>query len=405
MIKEFDNIIIGAGPAGLFTAINISSGKTLIIEKMSSAGKKLLMSGSGRCNITQSGNINDFFGHYGDGRRFLMPALKEFTNIHLMQFINHRGLQTIDIKGKIFPASENSRDVLNLLLKECQINKVLIQFNEQVKKIEVIKHGFSILSDKDSYLCRNLMIATGGKSYPLTGSTGDGYYLARSLGHSIEKPKPALTPVYIKDYRFRELSGISLPDRKISILRDGHKLNKGQGSIGFTHWGLSGPGILDLSRYIEPNDTLIINLIDENPEALRNSFIEAIDYDKKISLRKFLKSFVLPENLILLLLAGLKLEPSRHLAEISKALRNAIIQSFCEYPFIVERTGDFNIAMATKGGVSLPEVSSKTMESKLVRNLYFAGEVLDIDGDTGGYNIQAAFSTGYLAAKHISMNS
>jgi predicted Rossmann fold flavoprotein len=314
-------------------------------------------------------------------------------------------MKTIEKKGKIFPASENSRDVLNLLLNECLLKKVSIRYNEQVKNINLTGRGFSIQTGKDSYLCRNLVIATGGKSYPLTGSNGDGYDLARQLGHTIEKPKPALTPVYIKEYRFAELSGISLSNRKIIIVRDNQKQQKGEGSIGFTHWGLSGPGILDLSRYIEANDTLIINLIDENPESLRNAIIEAAGNDKKMSVRKFLKTYALPDSLITLLLGGLKVEPSMHIADISKALRNNIIQTFCEYPFIVQRTGDFNIAMATKGGVSLKEVTTKTMESKLVQKLYFAGEVLDIDGDTGGYNIQAAFSTGFLAAKHISSKS
>jgi hypothetical protein len=146
-------------------------------------------------------------------------------------------------------------------------------------------------------------------------------------------------------------------------------------------------------------------LIDENPESLSKAFLEAIGGDKKISLRKFLKTYAIPESLIVLLLNGIKTEPNRHLADISREQRNEIVRTFCEYPFVVQRTGDFNIAMATKGGVSLQEVSPKTMESKLVNNLYFAGEVLDIDGDTGGYNIQAAFSTGYLAAKHISSKS
>jgi hypothetical protein len=402
MIKEYNIIIIGAGPAGLFTAANINDNKTLIIEKNQTAGKKLLMSGSGRCNITQSGSISDFFSHYGDGKRFLIPALKEFTNNNLIDYLKNHGLKTIERKGKIFPESEDAYDVLNLLLTECKKKNVSITYNENLQKIEVIDKGFSILTEKDSYRCNKLVITTGGKSYPTTGSSGDGYYFAKSLGHTIEKPKPALAPVYIKNYTFSELSGISLDNRKITIYRNNLKIQINQGDIGFTHWGLSGPGILDLSRYIEPNDTLKINLINQNPETFREHINQTALNDSKITIKKYLKTFTIPESLIQHILTELKIEPSSYISGISKIQRNEIIRLFCEYPFIVQRTGDFNIAMATKGGVSLKEVSSKTMESKLVKNLYFAGEVLDIDGDTGGYNLQAAFSTGYLVAKNIS---
>lgn len=401
MIKEYNIIIIGAGPAGLFTATNINGQNILILEKKPTAGKKLLLSGSGRCNITQNGSITDFFIHYGEGKRFLMPALKEFTNNNLIDYLKNRGLKTIEIKGKVFPESEDSYDVLELLLKECKKKKVTIYYNESVKKVEVFEKSFLVFTDKDSYRCNKLVIATGGKSYPTTGSTGDGYNYAKSLGHTIEKPKPALAPVYIKNYSFSELSGISLENRKISIVRNNQTIRTIQGDIGFTHWGLSGPGILDLSRYIEPNDTLKINLINQNPETFRELIKDTALKDNKITIKQFLKTYDIAESLIRSLLSELNIEPSTHLSGISKLLRNSIVQSFCEYPFIVKRTGDFNIAMATKGGVSLKEVSSKTMESKLVKNLYFAGEVLDIDGDTGGYNLQAAFSTGYLVAKNI----
>ncbi|OGU57547.1 MAG: hypothetical protein A2X64_04720 [Ignavibacteria bacterium GWF2_33_9] len=401
-MKECDIIIIGAGPTGLFTAVNINGKSILILEKKPTAGKKLLMSGSGRCNITQSGSISDFFNHYGDGKRFLIPALKEFTNNNLIEYLRIHGLRTIDIKGKIFPESEDAYDVLDLLLKECKKKKVSINYNENIQKIEVIDKCFSILTDKDSYRCNQLVISTGGKSYPTTGSTGDGYHFAKALGHTIEKAKPALAPVYIKNYTFSELSGISLENRKIAIVRNNQTIRTNQGDIGFTHWGFSGPGILDLSRYIEANDTLKINLINQNPETFREHINQTAINDNKITIKKYLKTFAIPESLIKLILADLNVEPSSHISGISKVQRNEIIRLFCEYPFIVQRTGDFNIAMATKGGVSLKEVSSKTMESKLVKNLYFAGEVLDIDGDTGGYNLQAAFSTGYLVAKNIS---
>lgn len=400
MNKEYDIIIIGAGPAGLFAGACIQSrNKALIIEKNKSAGKKLLMSGSGMCNITQSGSISDFSKHYGSGGKFIMPALREFSNKDLIEYLNARGMKTIERKGKIFPASENARDVLNLLLNGCKSNRVVINYNEPVAKIEKDGDSFKIITDKDSYRCSKVLIATGGKSYPTTGSTGDGYYLAKSLGHIIEKPKPALTPVYIYNYRFKEISGVSIGNSKISLLRDGKVIHTYSGDIGFTHWGLSGPGILDMSRYIEAGDILKVNLIGQNPESFRQAINQAAESSGSTTIKRFLKAFAIPENLIKIILAELNLDTADRIAGIGKNHRTRLVESLCGYPFQVHRTGDFNIAMATKGGVSLSEVSPKTMESRLAPNLYFAGEVLDIDGDTGGYNIQAAFSTGRLAAR------
>jgi predicted Rossmann fold flavoprotein len=419
MIIEFDVIIIGAGPAGLFTAVNIrTSQKILIIEKNRSAGKKLLMSGSGKCNITQNGNIEDFFTHYGDNFRFLIPALKEFNNNHLINYLEEHGIPImIDKNGKIFPESEYAEDILDMLLSDCKLKKIAINYNEEVTDIKIQNGKFIIKTFQQPnkstnqqinkstnykiYSSSKLVIATGGKSYPTTGSTGDGYSFTKSLGHSIEKPKPALTPVYIKNYRFKEISGVSLENRKISLYRSNKKIREHEGDIVFTHWGISGPGILDFSRYIEANDILKINLIDKNIEYFRKILNETASKDGKMSIKRFLKSYEIPESLIKLVISELNIDTTTHLADINKNFRNRIVELFCEYPFIVEGTGDFNIAMVTKGGVSLKEVNSKTMESKLVKNLYFVGEVLDIDGDTGGYNMQAAFSTGYLVGKNL----
>ena len=402
MRKQYDIIIIGAGPAGLFAAVNTKPGrKVLVLEKMPSPGKKLLMSGSGRCNITQSGSINDFFNHYGDAKRFIAPALKAFTNEDLIDYLHHHGLNTINIKGKIFPSSQYSQDVLELLLDECRKNNVQINTTESVLKAEYRDGSFVINSSKDKYISSKLLIATGGKSYPTTGSTGGGYRLAEQFGHTIEKPKPALSPAYIKDYKYAGLSGISLNNRDITIFRNSKKIFSHRGDFGFTHWGLSGPGILDLARYIEPGDTIGINLIDVNPDTLREEFIKAKAENGKSTVKKFLKNYSLPENLINTVLMNTLPDAALQLAAVNKKQRSAIIEAFCSQHFKVNETGGFNIAMATKGGVSLKEVNPKTMESRLQTNLYFAGEVLDIDGDTGGYNLQAAFSTGYVVGRGV----
>jgi len=398
--REYDIIIIGAGPAGLFAGASARRGlKALIVEKNSSAGRKLLMSGTGKCNITQGGAIDDFSGHYGSAYRFIAPALREFTNTDLVGYLNECGLKTIERKGKVFPASENSRDVLELLLNECRSNRVEINYGEPVVKIEKDGGRFMIGTARGSYYCSKVLIATGGMSYPTTGSTGDGYRLAQSLGHTIETPKLALTPVYIENYGFASISGVSIADSKVALYRDSKPIGSNTGDIGFTHRGLSGPGILDLSRDIEVGDTLKVNLCGESPGDFREALNSTADAEGKTTIKRFLKSLAIPENLIRLVLAELNLGAATHLADINKAMRARLTELFCSYPFVVKKTGGFNTAMATKGGVSLREVSPKTMESRLVPGLFFAGEVLDIDGDTGGYNIQAAFSTGRMAAK------
>ncbi|MCU0289046.1 MAG: aminoacetone oxidase family FAD-binding enzyme, partial [Acidobacteria bacterium] len=219
--KEFDLIIIGAGPAGLFTAANIkTSKKVLLLEKNESPGKKLLISGSGRCNITHAGDIGMFFNHYGDNSRFLKTALGQFSNDDLINFFREKGLGTvIDKNGKVFPRSGNARDVLAVLIKECKHHKVDIKYNEAVLKIEKKERRFYVTTKDNEYICTKVLISTGGKSYPASGSSGDGYILAEALGHTIVSPQPALTPVFIKNYKFSEISGVSLQERTIYLYR------------------------------------------------------------------------------------------------------------------------------------------------------------------------------------------
>lgn len=399
----FDVIVIGGGPAGLFTAIHIAKNKKcLLLEKNETTGRKLLMSGSGRCNLTHAGDIEDFFAHYGDHFRFLRTAFKHFSNQDLIAFFKARGLYfTTDKNGKVFPASDNAAHVLTVLIQECQKKRVALHCHEAVLNIEKRDSGFWVQSKTHEFTCSTLVLACGGKSYPGTGSTGDGYGFAQSLGHTIVPPKPALTPIFVRDYPFADLAGISLPQRTISLFRDNKKIKEHAGDIGFTHKGLSGPGILDFSRYMEPNDKLEINLIDINITDFTTALSHACDKEGKIAIKTFLKRFELPESLLKLILKELNLDFNEKLANLHKKSRLAVIDSFCRYPFIIKHLGGFNMAMVTRGGVPLSEVSSKTMASKLVKNLFFAGEILDIDGDTGGYNIQAAFSTAYLAAEAI----
>jgi predicted Rossmann fold flavoprotein len=404
---SFDVIIIGGGPAGMFAAIHMGRDKNvLLLEKNKRPGKKLLLAGSGRCNLTHTGDIEHFLEHYGANRRFLRNALKSFSNEDLIRFFNKRRLPTnIDKNGKVFPASGNAAAVLGILLEECRKQNVLIHTDEAVSKIaikDIRDPGFRIVTRAGEYNCRYLVIATGGKSYPGSGSTGDGFDFARSVGHTVIDPKPALAPVYIKDYGFAAVSGVSLSNRRVYLYRGGKKIKEHRGDIGFTHKGLSGPGILDFSRYMERNDTLRLAVAAQKEEDFTRSFMETAEKEGKISIKRFLKKFDIPVGLTGIILRQLDIHQDEKLANITRQKRARLIEFFCRYPFVIEKVGGFDVAMVTRGGVSLKEVSSKTMESGLIPGLYFAGEVLDIDGDTGGYNIQAAFSTGYLAARAIS---
>lgn len=404
---KYDVVIIGAGPAGLFAAACLDNNiKTLVLEKNSSAGKKLLLSGSGKCNITHFGDVKDFFARYGDNSNFIKHALYAFSNQDLITYLKNNNVDIfIDNNSKVFPKSEKAGDILKTLLKTCDEKNVDIIYNSEVKIISNIENKFYIEIRNKKYESTYLIIASGGKSYPDSGSTGDGYTFAKNFGHTVIEPRPALVPLKIKDYKYSICSGITLKDKEVYLYRQNKKIKTNVGDILFTHFGLSGPGILNFSRYIRKGDILKINIADSKPEIIKNEFIEQVSKDGSISVKGFFKNYNIPENLIEEILFEAAIAPNTKLSKTDKESRNKIIESFCNLPFEVKELGDFNIAMVTAGGVSLEEVSSKRMESRIIPNLYFIGEVLDIDGDTGGYNLQAAFSTGYTSAKTINIKS
>ena len=411
-IQDCHLIVVGAGPSGLFCAINsYQKGKRIIVlEKKSFPGRKLLISGSGQCNITHAGDIRDFLVHYGDHGRFLRPALLGFTNSDLISFFARSGLDTVQEKGgKLFPESMRSRDVLNVLTAQCRELGLEIRCGEAAKSISRIEDGFLVICPGGRYRSRRLVIATGGCSYPATGSSGDGYAFARSLGHSISEIGPALSPVMIKDYPFSHLAGLSFSDLKISLYRR-MKIKEHLGDILFTHDGLSGPGILDLSRYIRAEDMIRISFIpEERREELERWLVEKSQSDGGKRLASLLAdlSHILPPGIQLsqrltkrlLQISGIALDLP--ISQLSREMRNRLIDNLTGLSLAVSEVCGFDQAMCTRGGVLTEEVNSKTMQSRLVQGLYLVGEVLDVDGDTGGYNLQAAFSTGMLAARSI----
>ena len=249
------------------------------------------------------------------------------------------------------------------------------------------------------------IISTGGKSYPKTGSSGDGYKFARNLGLKITTATPALTPVYIKDFPYKNLRGISLNQCNVSLWRNNRKVRDHRGDIGFTHFGLSGPGILDFSRYLIAGDEIRLELINLRPEELLRVIRQSTTENGKMILKTFLRSFELPDRLRDAVLSNIDIDANSRLADLNRTGISKICSTFTGLPLIIERKGDYNVAMVTSGGVALSEIIPSTMQSRKVSGLYFAGEVADIDGDSGGYNLQAAFSTAFSAARSINKNN
>ena len=398
-------IVIGGGPAGLFCALQAAGNgkRILLLEKNSALGRKLLLSGSGQCNITHDGDILSFLCHYGDNGRFIKPALQNFRNHDLLSFFNERKVAFVtESGGKVFPASRWAGTILDVLVRECSARNVEIRCSNPVLDISIVTGGFLVKTEHETLRTKQLMIATGGITYPQTGSTGDGLGFAKSLGHRVTEVGPALTAATIKDHPFSSLSGISFSDVTISLIRANRKVRQHSGDLLFTHGGLSGPGILDFSRYIREGDTLRISFLSgvelQQAQAI---LLARINAPGNRQVRKILVAFDLPDRFVrkLLDLAGIRHDQTG--AHLSREARSVLCDLLTGFPFVVKRLGGIAEAMVTRGGVDLAEINPKTMESRIVPGLFFSGEVLDIDGDTGGYNLQAAFSTAALAAKRI----
>jgi predicted Rossmann fold flavoprotein len=404
-VDHFNTIVIGAGPAGLFCAANAvsSSGSVLLLEKNASCGKKLLITGSGMCNITHAGSISEFFTRYGDHGSFVRPALRSFTNDDLTTFFSSRGQPLVTAEGeKVFPESYRSADILSILLNECTKNNVDIHYNEPVLHARQDDGSFVVTTGERSYRASHLVIATGGASYPSTGSTGDGYRLAAELGHTVTCIAPALTGLIPVRYPFADLAGISFEESRVSVHRSGKKIKEQSGDLLFTHKGLSGPVILDVSRYIEPGDELKISfLAGFNDDSINKDLIEKIAANGSRKVRTVLHEYALPARFLRRIIEMLEIPADLTCAHLSKKDRAALMTLMTAFPVTVRSLCGFEEAMVTRGGVSLDEIDNKTMESRIVPRLFCIGEVLDIDGDTGGYNLQFAFSSAFLAAMTI----
>ena len=406
-------VVIGGGAAGLMAAViaGREGARVILLEKMNMVGKKMGITGKGRCNITNSADISDFIKNTPGNGKFLYGAYERFSNVDLLALLHEWGLKTkVERGGRVFPESDSALEVRNLFMKMLKKYNVTVHLNEAVTKI-VTKDNVvtGVVTIKESYACEAVIIATGGASYPLTGSTGDGYRLAEGVGHSITDIRPSLVPIVTEESWVKDIMGLSLRNVEVSIVFKEKVQAKMFGEMMFTHFGVTGPTILSLSHTVgkllrKKKTASIAVSINLKPaltaEVLDKRLQKDFDLYSKKQLANGMKD-LLPSNLIPIIISLAKLDPAKPINQITKEERQQLCHVLQHMTLTVKGLRPVEEAIVTAGGISLKEFNPKTMESKLVKGLYGAGEVLDIDAFTGGYNLQAAFSTGYVAAMHI----
>ncbi len=413
-------VVIGGGPAGMMAAITSAENgnEVILLEKNKGLGKKLLITGKGRCNITSSLPMEDFIKNTPGNGMFLYSAYNKFTNQDIISFLKKQGLDVKEERGnRIFPVTDKSQDVLNCFEKKLKsLKNVKIMYEMPVSEILVneekivtgvkCKNGAIIKADK-------VILATGGKSYPLTGSTGDGYEMAKKLGHTITKIKPSLVPLetYEQDLH-QSLQGLSLRNVKIKMIDTckNKTIYEDFGEMLFTHFGVSGPVILSGSAHLvryKNIDELLKNkkielLIDLKPalteEKLNDRILRDFEDFKNKNFKNSLDK-LLPQKLIPVIIERSGINPDKQVNSITKQERTQIVKLLKEFGVTIKNFRRIEDGIITAGGISIKEVNPKTMESKLILGLYFAGEILDVDSYTGGFNLQIAYSTGFVAGE------
>lgn len=407
-------IVIGGGPAGIMAAITAAENgnKVILLEKMERLGRKLLITGKGRCNITSSLPIEDFIQNTPGNGQFLYSCFKNYTNQDIIEFLKKEGLEVKEERGnRIFPTTDKSIDVLECFKRKLKELKVDIRYNTKVIDIVKREDKLQVKTQNNTYEAEKVILATGGKSYPLTGSTGDGYKLAQKLGHTITKIKPSLVPLESYDKKIcKNLQGLSLRNVKIELknIENNKTIYEDFGEMLFTHFGISGPTILSSSahlvRYKNIEELLknrkIILKIDFKPalseekldERILRDFTELKNKQFKNSLNK-----LLPQKLIPVIIEKSNINPEKKVNEITKQERKNLVKLLKDFELIISNFRPIEEAIITSGGINIKEINPKTMESKLIEGLYFAGEIIDVDSYTGGFNLQIAYSTGYTA--------
>ena len=409
-------IITGGGPAGMMAAITAARRgfKVTLVEKNEKLGKKLFITGKGRCNITNAGDSEDLFNSIVTNRKFMFSSFNGFSNYDTLGFFYELGLHIkIERGNRVFPESDHSSDVIGALNRELKRLSVDVRLNTEVKDI-IVNGGKATgvvvkCSGKESTIqADNVIVATGGNSYQSTGSTGDGYRFARKLGHSVTPIVPALVPFNVAEDWESDLQGLSLKNVSIVVLDGKQEIYSDFGEMLFTHFGVSGPLILSASsfaaRRIKEHPLKLV--IDLKPalsqEQLDERILRDFDEEKNKAFKNSLDK-LLPKKMIPVIVRLSDIDGNKKVNEITKQERQKLVSLIKGLELTITGLRGFNEAIITQGGINVREINPTTMESKLVKNLYFAGEVLDVDALTGGFNLQIAWSTGYAAADHLDM--
>ncbi len=411
----FDVVVIGGGAAGMLAAGSAAErgARVRLLERNARLGRKLGITGDGRCNLTNTGERDEFVRSFGANGKFLYRAFAEFSNRDLVAFFNEQGVATKEeTGGRIFPASDRAESVIGALARYMKKHGVAVRMSSRAERIVVDAAseaiaGVTVENGEAIIETRNVILATGGLSYPATGSTGDGYTMAKALGHTIVPPRPALVPLETTESFVRNLQGLSLEGVAVTVTSGRKKIASESGDMIFTHYGVSGPVILSLSGIVverldrKESVTVSINL---KPALDRAGLEELLIGEFAGAGGKHIGPVIrglVPKALVPVLLKAGGISEEKRCSQITSAERKLLAGLLADFRLTVKRPRPIAEAIVTRGGIDLKEVDPRTMESKKVKGLYFCGEMLDIDGGTGGYNLQAAFSTARLAAANV----
>ena len=398
-------IVIGAGAAGLMASIKASENghQVVLLDSNEKVGRKLYITGKGRCNVTNNVNTNEFIKNVVTNPKFMFSSINSFTPSDTIEFFNDRGVELVTERGnRVFPKSYKASDIIDCLFNECKKNGVRIAFGSKVTKVEKKNDLFYVNTTKLMYSADKLIIATGGASYSSTGSTGDGYYFAKLFNHTVTKLYPALCPIMIKNNFPKTFNTLELKNVSLTCVTEKFKKTL-FGEMTFVDNGISGPIVLTMSSLINKEDVKEL-YIDFKPaltiEQLDARLLKDFNERKNETLNSLMRG-LLPQALINTFLSRIKVDGNKKVNEVTKNERNLILNTLKKFNLTFEKIDVLDHAIVTSGGVSVSEINPKTMESKLVSGLYFAGEVVDVDCFTGGFNIQCALSMGYAAGSNI----
>ena len=403
---SYDAIVIGGGPAGMFAAITAAQNhkKVLLLERNDRLGKKLLITGKGRCNVTNNCDMQEVMRNIPRNGRFLYSALTEYPPKRIMEFLERAGCPLKTERGnRVFPVSDQAQSVLDALKNEMRKAGVMVRTG-RVKKILINESGVAgVRTDQETIDCRSVILATGGVSYPATGSTGDGYAMARELGHTIIEPQGSLVPLETAGNDCPDMQGLALRNVGVKLLNaKGKVLYKDFGELLFTHFGVSGPTVLSASCHLKGEGCRLV--IDLKPALEENKLNDRILRDLELYQNRAMENALtdlLPRSMIPVVLRRLEIDPQMQANSLTRQKRRALVELLKAFP--VEITGKRPVAEAiiTSGGVKTSEIDPKTMESRKIPGLYFAGEIIDCDAYTGGFNLQIAWATAYAAGMSV----